>query len=238
MAIVTLPYTLQAGTPENVNNLMANLNALVAGTNVVDSAQIASLAVSSAKLAVGATSATYVTTLPSSPVDGQEVYFAADASNGVIWHLRYRDAATGYKWEYVGGPPICSAVNTNSRTLTNQLTYADYPTDQVTLALPSGIGGDFDITGSVYSLLTGGAGITPAIYWSYSTDSGGTNASDAWAVVNVAGGGVVGGGSMSTTYRHTSLTAGVTIREKGRTVGNYSNIAQIRSLSILPVRVG
>lgn len=47
----------------------------------------------------------YVTALPSSPVDGQEVYYAADATNGVIWHLRYRSGAAGtnYKWEYVGG---------------------------------------------------------------------------------------------------------------------------------------
>jgi hypothetical protein len=46
----------------------------------------------------------YVTALPASPVDGQEVYFGADPAAGVIWHLRYRAAATGaYKWEFVGG---------------------------------------------------------------------------------------------------------------------------------------
>jgi microcystin-dependent protein len=50
MATVTLPYTLTAGTPENVNNLMANLNALVAGANTVDTAQIAARAVTAAKI--------------------------------------------------------------------------------------------------------------------------------------------------------------------------------------------
>lgn len=50
MAQVSLPYTLTAGTPENVNNLMSNLNALVAGVNTIDTAQIASSAVTLAKL--------------------------------------------------------------------------------------------------------------------------------------------------------------------------------------------
>lgn len=53
MAQVSLPYTLTAGTPENVNNLMSNLNALVAGVNTVDTAQLASGSVSQAKLAAG-----------------------------------------------------------------------------------------------------------------------------------------------------------------------------------------
>jgi hypothetical protein len=48
-----------------------------------------------------------VTALPSSPYDGQEVYYVADATNGVIWHLRYRVAASGsYKWEFIGGSPL------------------------------------------------------------------------------------------------------------------------------------
>lgn len=53
MAQVSLPYTLTAGTPENVNNLVANLNALVAGVNTIDTAQLASGSVSQAKLAAG-----------------------------------------------------------------------------------------------------------------------------------------------------------------------------------------
>lgn len=51
---------------------------------------------------------TYVTSLPSSPTDGQEVYYKAD--EGVIWHFRYR--ATGNSWEFVGGPPLMATENT------------------------------------------------------------------------------------------------------------------------------
>lgn len=54
MAQVTLPYSLTAGSPENVNNLVANLNALRDGVNTIDTAQIASSAVTSAKIAANA----------------------------------------------------------------------------------------------------------------------------------------------------------------------------------------
>lgn len=58
-----------------------------------------------------ASGTSFVTTLPSSPVDGQEIYYQADGTNGVIWHLRYRAAsASTYKWELVGGPPLMSQV--------------------------------------------------------------------------------------------------------------------------------
>jgi len=53
MAQVTLPYTLTAGTPENVNNLMSNLTALRDGVNTIDTAQIANDAVTAAKIKDG-----------------------------------------------------------------------------------------------------------------------------------------------------------------------------------------
>ena len=51
-----------------------------------------------------------MTSLPASPVDGSEVYYLADATNGVVWHLRYRAASTSpYKWERIGGAPLWAA---------------------------------------------------------------------------------------------------------------------------------
>lgn len=48
-----------------------------------------------------------VTTLPTSPIDGDEVYYLADVANSRIWHLRYRaDLASIYKWEFLGGHPL------------------------------------------------------------------------------------------------------------------------------------
>ncbi len=51
MAQVSLPYTLSAGQPENVNQLQADLDALVAGVNVVNTAQIADGNVTTVKIA-------------------------------------------------------------------------------------------------------------------------------------------------------------------------------------------
>lgn len=62
MAQVTLPYTLTAGTPENVNNLMSNLTALRDGVNTIDTAQIANGAITSSKLAAEAISDGSITT--------------------------------------------------------------------------------------------------------------------------------------------------------------------------------
>src|SRR4030095_11342304 len=45
-----------------------------------------------------------VSALPGSPFDGQEIYYLADATNSVIWHLRYRaGSSSAYKWEFIGG---------------------------------------------------------------------------------------------------------------------------------------
>jgi hypothetical protein len=54
-----------------------------------------------------------VTSLPGSPVDGQVIDYLADATNGVVWRLRYRTAsASTYKWEYVGGAGLYATVAT------------------------------------------------------------------------------------------------------------------------------
>lgn len=49
-----------------------------------------------------------VSSLPGSPVDGQECYYqnTAMAAFGLTWQFRYRaGSASGFKWEFIGGPP-------------------------------------------------------------------------------------------------------------------------------------
>ena len=93
-----------------------------------------------AALALGPT---YETSLPGSPTDGQEIYYAADATNGVIWHLRYRSAARSGSgaWEYVGGGSLQSApsgsIDTTSTsyvaiTSANSLTIPQQGTYEIT----------------------------------------------------------------------------------------------------------
>jgi hypothetical protein len=49
-----------------------------------------------------------VSTLPSSPADGDTIYYqtAGMASLGAAWTLRYRSGGGTYKWEFVGGSPL------------------------------------------------------------------------------------------------------------------------------------
>ena len=97
----------------------------------------------------------YVTSLPSSPANGQEVYYAADASNGVIWHLRYRSAASGsYKWEFVGGSALF-ATTSGTTTTSGSLTSISSPSITVPLS------GDYRITfgfqGALFGATNGGS---------------------------------------------------------------------------------
>lgn len=84
--------------------------------SAVTTAKIGAAQVTSAKMAAGASAATFVSSLPASPVDGQEVYYQSTTAGtgggttnsmadvGAIWHLRYRAAsASTYKWEFIGG---------------------------------------------------------------------------------------------------------------------------------------
>jgi hypothetical protein len=49
---------------------------------------------------------TLVTALPTSPVDGQIIYYDT-GTDGVVWQFRYDAAsASSYKWQFIGGPPL------------------------------------------------------------------------------------------------------------------------------------
>ena len=52
--------------------------------------------------------AMFVDLLPPAPVDGQEIYYQSTAmlATNTIWHLRYNNALSTYKWQYVGGTPM------------------------------------------------------------------------------------------------------------------------------------
>lgn len=99
-----------------------------------------------------------VTSLPALPGDGQEVYYVADVTNGVLWHLRYRTASSSaYKWELVGGSDMLG------ETLTDQgfssTTYADLGTIGPDVIVP--LAGDYDVTieATFYSSVTNANGL-------------------------------------------------------------------------------
>jgi hypothetical protein len=79
-----------------------------------------------------------VTALPTSPVDGAECYFVADAANGCLWHLRY-DAASA-KWEFLGGSPLRSLQSAGNSNLNQPSDTADATGPSLVIPLA----GDYD----------------------------------------------------------------------------------------------
>jgi hypothetical protein len=83
-----------------------------------------------------------VTSLPGSPVNGQDCFYLADATNGIVWHLKYRAAsASAYKWECMDGPPLTSEIVTGEATASTA--YVDLATTGPQVTLP--LAGDYDI---------------------------------------------------------------------------------------------
>lgn len=61
--------------------------------------------------------------IPNPVTDKFEVFYLADAANGVVWHLRYRSAsASSFKWEVVGGDPLYAEVITEESTASTSYT--------------------------------------------------------------------------------------------------------------------
>lgn len=169
---------------------------------------------------------TYETTLPTNPTDGQEVYYAAAAGSGVIWHLRYRAAASGsYKWDVLGGPPLISSVAADESTTSTSYTGTGFTA--LTVVLP--LAGDYVIDVGARSY-NSGAGTN---YMSY--DIGGTGAVDGDSTqwnVSAAGQGAPGSRSL--------LKAGLaasTLTAKHKVSAGTGNFAE-RWIKATPVRLG
>jgi hypothetical protein len=90
--------------------------------------------IQASQLIVQTPNAPLVTSLPSNAIDGQEVRYLADNTNGIIWNFRYRAGSpSSHKWEFIGGTPLratgtglgsyasSSYTNTNTAALTTPL---------------------------------------------------------------------------------------------------------------------
>jgi microcystin-dependent protein len=175
-----------------------------------------------------------VTALPTLPQDGDECYFqtATMATDGVVWHLRYRAASSSaYKWEFIGGRDLFVSTNA-SYTYVTGASYVVGPALTVAqLTLP--LSGDYVFTATA------------------NVQAGSTaNAADVRMGLYISGT-AVNYGAMS-GYSSTLLGANMIepVKAPARTASEVvdlrimSNIASTsmsvydRSLRIEPVRVG
>lgn len=175
-----------------------------------------------------------VTSLPASPVDGQEIYYLADATNGVVWHFRYRAASVSpYKWEFVGGSSLVT-FSAPSQNLVAQIALQVLGPD---LMFP--LAGDYECAFSCQmNPLTTGTGTnlysthpvtvaaslplnpSPTATWTY--------------VANIDKRGVV-----SVTYPYYGVVAGSGIRWGfGQSVATPQMAVARREMRARPIRVG
>ena len=174
---------------------------------------------------------TLVTSLPSSPVDGQIIDYVADSTNGVVWRFRYRSAsASAYKWEFIGGGQLDSYVAAQQSTSSTTTISLSGPSVTVPFA------GDYLVTGGGI-LASNTAGNLAGFIFK------GTGDSDvAWSstyVYNTLAIANTYGSSASGIQKKTGQSAGQVIEMRYAT-SNASTIVyfQNRFMTIIPIRVG
>jgi hypothetical protein len=134
--------------------------------------------------------ATYGTTPPASPVDGDEWILPVDTTNGIMWRFRYRAAsASAYKWEFIGGPALRADVPGNDTSTANTGAYIDTTTVGPRVNVPRA--GDYDFLGGLFFYHSAAnAGVTTAICLAAGTTPFGNPAAN---VASLAGFGYDGG---------------------------------------------
>ncbi|HVX58850.1 MAG TPA: VCBS repeat-containing protein, partial [Candidatus Saccharimonadales bacterium] len=186
----------------------------------------------------------YATSLPGSPVDGQEVYYIADNTNEIVWHLRYNASKTN--WEYLGGSPLTIYVSTSESTSTSSGSsgYVDLTTvgPSITLPLAGTYTASFGAQASS-SGRSGGAG--SSITNNMKLNIGGTlSGPDATADTQLYS----GTGTMNITeqivqsYQFTAASASTNVKAQYQISapfgsGSYSGTFSNRYLTITPVTV-
>jgi len=126
--------------------------------------------------------------LPVLPYDGQEIYYIADATNGVIWHLRYRAAsASAYKWEFLGGSFLDSGFFGTANTIGGGSSYSTQLTDGTAIVgISIALAGDYFVQGNCTANVGDGTVRNVGVGVYKSTDS---NPSVSTQMATVTGGG-------------------------------------------------
>lgn len=170
-----------------------------------------------------------VTSLPGAPYDGQEILFLADATNRIIWPLRYNAAGGTYKWETLGqATPLYAEVSAFQSL--NNTTFTDLTTFGPSLTVP--LAGDYDI--EVSAQIAPPA--TAQAYGSIAPAIGAAAAATADETIWQTPAAGLSGANVSQPYRKTGIAVAAAVTMKYRSSGNTS-FGQ-RKLRVRPVRVG
>lgn len=174
-------------------------------------------------------SAPLVTSLPTTPVDGQECNLLVDATNGVVWHLVYRAAEPGpYKWYFTGGEPLFGedlTIMTPVATLSTNVTPA--------VTVPNA--GDYLVEHGCQIGNSGGAADATQMYVRRMSD----NADMVMSVQfnSPAGASASFAASVARARRINGAPAGCTFVQRGTNVNSIGNV-QMRWITARPYRIG
>ena len=183
--------------------------------------------------ATSQSAASGATTVEVKPAEGDEVYYIADATAGVNWHLRYNSASSSnYKWEYVGGTSVSpfSSDATGSTVAASATTYTLPGVSNAPISTTVPLAGDYDISFGVYANVTGATTAYTAVASTAPTNSTGDEAGILIPSVN---------GSGSRMIRLASRTANQAVNMYHRTDGTSGSSVNFkyRYMRITPVRV-
>lgn len=172
----------------------------------------------------------YGTTLPASPIDGQEFTLVDSTTSPTYqWRFRYNAGSSNTdKWEFVGGSPARVAIATNETT--TSLTYVDLTTAGPSFTAPRA--GQYLITTQAQaSNGTGGAGgwATPKIGAAATADGDGM-------IVSGTGGTAGPAVSGARTVQKTVAASDV-IKVQYRVSGSGTASFLSRELLVQPIRV-
>lgn len=186
----------------------------------------------------------FVSTLPSSAIDGQEIYYQASgvmAASGINWHLRYNaSSSSSYKWEFIGGSPLYSqdAGPRNFASFSSDTWGTiDSATDpEVTVPLA----GDYVVEHQA-RMAVGSGSATLFIGIRRITSSNVTTDATVTEITSTSCYETLGTGRQTPRARGLiTLTAGTAVKQRyWHNVGSTQTLNREQaSLSILPVRVG
>ena len=167
--------------------------------------------------------------LPSTPVNGQEIYYqnAAMLTEGVMWHLRYNANTPGaYKWIFVGGSPLTSF--DASTLVTTASTAAVELTPVVGVVAP--LAGDYMVAHGCGQLDNTGVGYAQARI------SINGNAGSPY-VISVYGNGGNGVAPGFMRVRIDAIPAAATVRQRYNATAATARFLA-RQVEIIPVKVG
>jgi hypothetical protein len=182
-------------------------------------------------------SAPIVTSLPVSPVDGQECCLLADATAGVVWDMVYRSASG--KWHFKGGPPLYAEIANGGEGIGGLASgvYGSPATVGPSLSFP--VAGDYVVAYGFFAYFSNMSNANPVARMAPRVGNAGPDDQD--SVVAAPGFTVPAGQQhMHSNARSRKMTVAVatSIVMRYLWTGQGAPLVDNRWVSVLPVRLG